>query len=188
MHKSFFIGTGIVTESSLEVVTNVKMPLMKIILYSPEDNSWNSEVNVVITLDKDIKKSQAIGFGDIVLFTGIFSSLDGLGDIIYAINFLILEKNKDDQSIEYCKLSALDYLQIDNFALVEGKVLAVNDESIKVMAERSISVKGELKKHDIVAIYPLENISSISVGDDIICNGSIANNRIVCTTAKINEA
>lgn len=184
MNYSFCTAVGVVESFNIEIQTDIKIPVAEVSIYSKENREWNAPVCVAIVDDSDKKKAQSLNEGDIIFFTGRPTCMEG-NMMIFATSFIILKKNKIEMPLPLCKVSALEYMRLDNVSAISGKVCSVSEKD----SSMSIIVKGDMTgdrgcffEHEIVRVIPT-NDEKVEEGDDIVCIGKIKNNGIEGTVA-----
>lgn len=172
MNYNFCTAVGVVESFDIEIQTDTKVPVAEVSIFSRETDSWALKVLVAIVEDVDQKKAQNLSKGDIVFFTGKPTVMDGY-NIILSNSFVILKKNKLDLPIEMCKISSLEYANLENVAAVAGKVCALHDSTINLIVKRNnFHMRGELTDNDYVRVTPTNSLS-VKEGDFIVCIGQI---------------
>ena len=72
-----------------------------------------------------------------------------------------------------CKISSLEYANLENVAAVAGKVCALHDSTINLIVKRNnFHMRGELTDNDYVRVTPTNSLS-VKEGDFIVCIGQI---------------
>ena len=183
--SNFCFFTGVVSDISETIKTDVIKPVVKLDLYSKETKEWDSFIRVVFVENEDARKVKGILPGDIIFVFGKLAYFEEYGYYMYADSFVTLQKNKENLTPFSCRVSYFKYCSYTNTIQLSGKVCNIIGDRVNVIVDRSRSVRGEILEHDLIPLTINSDLSELKHGDSIRFLGSIENNMAIGTAVKI---
>ena len=173
MKKNFFSAIGVVETVTELIDSSVMMPILRVSFFNKETETWSFGTRVVITEDADIRMLQHVQEGDIVLFQGILSYIDDVGEVIYATSALVLSKNKKQLPIKYRRVAALGVSGVEMCtAIALGTVVSIpKDGEMFVLVSRDFPIRGIYAEHETLKIHT--DTTGVDVGDEIFFSGGV---------------
>lgn len=159
--ESKVILTGIVTNTDLNSnIMDIVRPVAQITIYNQKDQAWVDNIYLIFSDNASARKFRGIKIGDILLITGEFVYLAGIGYAVYLTNYQKLHNNTSESPLNIQKTLFFNGLSPQNFIMIKGNIIYVNKEENVVTITHDIkaNIRGDLEK---------KSFQPVSVTNDI---------------------
>ena len=173
------IVSGIIINTELNSdIIGITRPVAEITIYDVVKQEWINNIYLIFSDNSSARRFRGFNVGMILLVSGELIYYSNVGSAIYVKDYIILEKNKDKQSVNIQKVFYFDNIGVQNDVFIKGEVVYQNKEKeiISICHDIQGEIRGELDKKSIQPVHVTNKIRDDA--KDIVFIGRFSSNML----------
>ena len=173
------IVSGIIINTELNSdIIGITRPVAEITIYDVVKQEWINNIYLIFSDNSSARRFRGFNVGMILLVSGELIYYSNVGSAIYVKDYIILEKNKDKQSVNIQKVFYFDNIGVQNDVFIKGEVVYQNKEKeiISICHDIQGEIRGELDKKSIQPVHVTNKIRDDA--KDIVFVGRFSSNML----------